>query len=530
MWESTGFLTNWASGSPGLASDVITDPNGLPHEEVLTALKITVIPGKATRSHKRTIASDKDGDKLTTLDDESKKTDLPGRGEGIEKGEAVIMLVQKGGRDAAEKVLGLFKAKTVTDRLDRFTEAEADDPLKASLLAGLRDRRDEAEEKRLQRTADNAAADLREFVLNRVKAMQEEKAAAIKRRGVGDDVAECARSIAGRRATSITDLNADQRQRVTAECLRPKADVTPTPVPVTSPVVRITSPTPGTAVKAKDVVTITAEAKDDVGVVSVTFNVTGVDLAPITEAPYTVDITVPLGAAIVPITVTAADADGNQGTVTMVLRVSREAGDLGIKITSPTATSDGSTTTRPSTVAGSSGSVSQGDTIAIIADVAGTGVVTVVFTVAGVDQPAVSAPPYSMRYLVPFTSDAAPAPLKMTATATDGSGDSVSDTVGVNAVRKATDVNVKIITPAANARVTAEDTIVIKAETGNDADIAFVTFSVDGVETVVTGNPFTHTHIFCQEERPRQRPLPMSLRTCSWGRPRWAETRLRMGP
>ena len=479
----------------GLADDVITDPNGVPHQEVRTALKIMVIPGKATRSHKRTIASDKDGEDLTAVDEEGKETDLAGRGAGIEKGEAMIMLVQKSsGANAVEKVRGLFKAKTVTDRLDRFSKSETDDPVKASILAGLRDRRDEAQEERMQRTAENAEAGLREFVLTKVKAMQDAKKEEVRTRGVGADVAECARGIAGSKAVTITDLTADQRARVMEECLKPRPPVTATPVPVTTPVIRITSPTTGTVASPKEVVTITAEAKDDVAVVAVTFNVAGDDVAKIAAAPYTVEVTVPLGVTNLPITATAFDADGNTGTSSITLKVARQTGDLGIKITSPAETVTDSTG-RASTVSGSSQVIAQGDTIAVIADVTGTGVVTVVFTIDGVDQTPISAPPYAMRYFVPFTSDAAPAPLKITATATDGTGDSVSDSVSVNIVRKVTDVNVRITSPAANARATAGDTLVIKAETDNDSEIAFVTFNVGGVDTVVTTSPFTHTYV-----------------------------------
>lgn len=480
----------------GLATEAITDGNGIPHAEVRTALKIVVIPSKATRSHKRTIASDKDGDNLTTLDEDGKKRALASLGAGIEKGEAVIILVQKPGRDATEeKVRGLFRAKSVTDRLERFTKAETADPIKQSVIAGLRDKLSDAQEKRLQKTAENTEAGLREFVLSRVKAMQEDRQAEVKQRGVGADVSECARTIVGTRATSIKDLTADQRQRVTDECLKPKPDVTPTPVVITSPVVRITSPTSGTVVGAKDVVTVTAEAKDDVGVTSVTFNVAGVDQAPQTETPYTIDVTVLLGVTTLAIKATAVDADGNNGSDSIVLRVERRSGDLGIKFTSPTATLDSARTIRPSTVAGSTGAIVQGDTIAVIAEVTGTGVVTVVFNIAGVDQTPDSEPPYAMRYFVPFTSDAVPAPLVITATATDASGDSISDTATVQIIRKVTDVNVKITNPVPSDKLTAGATIVIRAETGNDADIAFVTFSVGGVDTVRTVAPFTHTYV-----------------------------------
>ena len=476
----------------------ITDANGIAFPDVRTALKITVIPRKATRSHKRTIAADKEGDDVTALDEDGKKTDLKGRGAGIERGEAIIILVQKPGRgQTEEKVRGLFKAKTVTDRLDWFSETQTDDPIKASILAGLRDRRDDAQQKRLQKTAGNAEARLKDFVLSRVRAMQEASAAEVRTRGIGTDVSECARNIVGRRATSIRDLNADQRQRVTAECLtaRPAIQRVPTAVPGRSPVVEITSPSSRTPVGPNDVITVVAQAKDDRGVVSVTFRIRGSDPIVSTGDRYTAEFKVPSDVESFTIVATALDADGNEGSDSVTLRVERLAGDLGIKITSPTAISDRDSTLRPSTVSGASQAIAEGETIAIIAEVSGTGVIKVVFTVNGMDQTPISAPPYAMRYLVPFTSGDAPLALKITAIATDGSGGSVSDTVVVDVVRKATDVNVKIISPTANSRATAGETIVIRAGTNNDSDIAFVTFSVNGVATVITGGPFTHTYV-----------------------------------
>jgi hypothetical protein len=477
----------------GLADGAITDANGIAAPEIRTAQKLIVIPGKATRSHKRTIASDKQGDDLTALDADGVKTDLKGRGAGIEKGESLIILVQKPGRGGTkEKVRGLFKAKTVTERLERLSRDVTDDPIKASILAGLQDRRDGEQEKRLRRTADNAETGLKEFVLSRVKAMQEERAAGVKRRGIGADVSECARRIAGRRASSITELNADQRRRVTEECLdrtKPPA----TPEADRPPAIRITSPSSGTVVFANDVVTVVADAKDDHGVTTVTFNVAGTDVATLREAPYTVEVKIPLGVSSLAIKATARDANGNEGSDSITLRVARRSGDLSIKITSPTATID-RTTTRPSTVAGSSEAIAEGDTILVRAEVTGTGVVTVVFTINGVDQTPVSAPPYAMRYFVPFTSTDSPPPLEITATATDSSGGPVTDAKRITIVRNVTVINVKITEPAAGARVTAGETIKIRATTDNDSEVAFVTFSVGGVDTVVTAAPFSHTY------------------------------------
>ena len=477
----------------GLADGAITDANGIAGPEIRTAQKLIVIPGKATRSHKRTIASDKQGDDLTALDADGVKTDLKGRGAGIEKGESLIILVQKPGRGSTkERVRGLFKAKTVTDRLERLSRDVADDPIKASILAGLQDRRGGEQEKRLRRTADNAETGLKEFVLSRVKAMQEERAAGVKRRGIGADVSECARSIAGRRATSIRELNADQRRRVTEECLDRVKPPT-TPEADRPPAIRITSPSSGTVVFANDVVTVVAEAKDDHGVTSVTFNVAGTDVATLREAPYTVEVKIPLDVSSLAIKATAVDANGNEGSDSITLRVGRRSGDLSIKITSPTATID-RTTTRPSTVAGSSEAIAEGDTILVRAEVTGTGVVTVVFTINGVDQTPVSAPPYAMRYFVPFTSTDSPPALEITAVATDSSSGSVTDAKRITIVRNVTVINVKITEPAAGARATSGETIRIRATTDNDAAVAFVTFSVDGVDTVVTAAPFTHSY------------------------------------
>lgn len=485
----------------GLVDGDLTDANGIAAADVRTALKITVIPGKATRSHQRTIAADKEGDDLTVLDEDGKKTDLKGLGAGIERGEAIIILVQKPGRgQTAVKVRGLFKAKIVTDRLDRFSKSQTDDPIKASILAKLRDQRDDAQEKRLQRTADNAETKLKEFVQSRVKAMRDAREAEVKTRGIGVAVAECARAIVGNRAASIRDLTSDQRQRVTAECLTAKPDVrrVPTAEPGQSPVVQITSPTSRTTIGPNEVVTVIAQAKDDQGVVSVTFRVRGSDPVVSTGDRYSAEFEVPSGVESFTITATALDTEGNEGSDSVTLRVAQRTGVLGIKIVSPTTSTTAAsdrTTIRPSTVSGASGAIAEGETIAIIAEVTGTGVIKVVFSVNGEDQPPISAPPYSLRYSVPFTSGNVPPPLKITAIATDSSGESVTDSVVVDVVRKATDVNVKIISPAANSRATAGETIVIRAGTDNDSDIAFVTFSVDGVETVVMGAPFTHTYV-----------------------------------
>jgi len=102
----------------GLADLPITDAGGNVDLDPRTAQKITVIPGNATRSHRRAIAAGIQDDDLTTLDFGGTKTELAGRRDGIEKGEMLIMLIQRSARgDAEEKVRGLFRAQTVDGRL-----------------------------------------------------------------------------------------------------------------------------------------------------------------------------------------------------------------------------------------------------------------------------------------------------------------------------------------------------------------------------------------------------------------------------
>ncbi len=467
----------------GLVDIAITDASGNVTPELLTAQKITVIPGRATRSHRRTVAVDKQGDDLTTLDEHGVRTDLPGHGAGFEKGDNIIILVQRSGRGGiGERVRGLFKAKIIGDRLHRLAQAEVDDVAKADVIAALRKRLHAAQDQRLQRTAEHAGATFREFVENTVRTFRE---STDRHRGIGEVIFDCARS--------------KERQLVTGHCLTTADAVITDTATTESLAIRITSPSSGRVVAANDVVTVTAQTRHDDRLVSVTFNVAGSDLARLTEGPYAVDVTVPTGVSSVEIKATAVDAAGSEVSDTITLRVARAA-DVGVKITSPAADaiafSARSGLSRLSTASGSSEPIAEGDTIDIRAEVTGTGAITVVFTTNGMEQPPIFAAPYAMRYLVPLTpADEPPPALKITAVATDGSGNTASDSVRVTIVRKTTEVNVTITNPPADAKLKAGDTIVIRAQTDDDSKIAFVTFTVAGIETVRTSAPFTHTYI-----------------------------------
>jgi len=375
----------------GVVDAPITDESGFVLPEVRIASRITLVPEQTTRSHRRTIAADKEEGHLIAVDSDGGKTNLVGNGDDVQKGEELIVLVQKPGRNAtAEKVFGLIKAKTVSDRLELMAKAESDDLVKFSILADLRDKRETAQEARLNQTADNVEAGFSQFVLSKVETLQEDRVAREEIRIndgiIGTGVFECVVGILGRQVTSIGDLNANEKKKLTEACLQPPKP--PEPIPDLAPVITITSPADGDSVSAKSVVTITATAQDDLGIESVTFNVGGTDLAPVTEAPYQVDVTIPAKIRSLEIKATAKDTGGNEVSRSITLKVTKSTA-LGVVITSPAANvteiSSETRASRPSTVSGASRAIAEGDTIGIRAEVTGLGVITVIFRVNGVE-------------------------------------------------------------------------------------------------------------------------------------------------
>ena len=497
----------------GLVDAPITDENGFALPESRTALRITVIPEQATRSHQRSIAGDKEGGIVTAVDTEGAKTILRGLDDGVEKGEAIIVLVQKPSRnETGQKARGMVKATSVSDRLERMVEALAEDPIRASILFDLQEKRADAQTLGFKKIAENADSDFGDLVLTKVQTMQDDKATRIEVRaaegGVGPGVSECAIAVVGRQATSITELSDDERQRITEECLQPPK--APEPEPDLPPTIAITSPADGDTVSQKSVVMVTAEATDDLGVESVTLTVDGIAqaslpaqlpaqlMAQLMEAPYSAEITVPTKIDELTIVATAKDTGGNEVSASVTLKVVRST-ELGVEITSPaktvTVVSSNATASRASTISGANRAIAEGDTVDIRAEVTGIGVITVVFKVNGVDQTPIAAPPYSMKYVVPYTSVETVPPLTVSATATNGSVSSASDSMSAVVIRNVTTINVRIVTPTVDAKAAAGDTIVIKTATDNASDMAFATFLVGGESTVTLTKPFTHTHV-----------------------------------
>ncbi|MDA1129466.1 MAG: Ig-like domain-containing protein [Chloroflexi bacterium] len=466
----------------GLVDKLITDGEGNISLERLIAQKITLIPQEATRSHKWSIAVEKQGDDLTNLGEDGSKTAIPGLGSGFETGDRIIMLVLGSAQDGiSDTVRGLFKANIVGDRLDEMAQAIADDPVLAADLANLRDAWETAQELRLQKTAENAGADFEKIVLDAVQVFQRNAKSRRAAAAMGLTLSECSQS---------------------AECQSSMATTTGAVTVVDeSPMIQITSPSSSTVVAANDVVTVTAEAQDGAGLASVTFNVSGADRTPLTEAPYVTNVKIPPGVSSVEVKVTSVDAEGVEGSDSIMLIVARGI-DVGVKITSPvsgaTTASGFGVTSRVSTVPGGHAAIFEGDTILIGTEVSGMGAITVVLTVNGVAQPALAAPPYSMSYFVPLTP-VAESPPALKITATDGSGNTATDSAEFAVIRKTNAINVTITSPPASTTLKSGDTVVINAKTDDDSEIAFLTFSVGGIDTVDTTAPYTHTHVLAEK-------------------------------
>lgn len=141
----------------------VTDKDGNLNQETLTAQRITVIPGKATRTHKRTFVAEKKGEDLTLLDSDGKQSEVPGGGD-IEQGDNVVMLVRSGGRDGKEQVKGLINSKKVDSRLERFVQELSTDEDKNNRMRALLNKRDQSLEDQLGSMADKTGAEFGQMV------------------------------------------------------------------------------------------------------------------------------------------------------------------------------------------------------------------------------------------------------------------------------------------------------------------------------------------------------------------------------
>lgn len=142
----------------------VTDENGSLNSGLPVAKKITVIPGKATRTHRRIVVAEKTDDVLKILDTDGKELGLKMSGGDFRPGDNLIMLVQSHGKDNEGLVKGLVNSNHVDARLERFANAATADPDKRARLDALRSERDRSLEDQMNSIADKTGEEFGEMV------------------------------------------------------------------------------------------------------------------------------------------------------------------------------------------------------------------------------------------------------------------------------------------------------------------------------------------------------------------------------
>ena len=243
--------------------DQASEPGGLWSDPV-AALRITVIPGKATRQHRRYVILNKETPgKTLVMDSKGGITSFSTDFTGLKSGDSVVALVRsQKTADQGLKLKAFVSAKSVTDRLEKLSG-------QSTSIKDLLDKHLGAQKERFADTLSKAPDSLKTLV---------------KRSGDGLDTEE--------KDTPQTDI---------------------------SPKVAITSPVIGSVASAGEIITIKVDAVDDGKVVSLEIRVNGVLEATVADvAAYTgLEYPVPAGISFVAIEVKATEeiiATNDQGT------------------------------------------------------------------------------------------------------------------------------------------------------------------------------------------------------------------------
>ena len=297
--------------------DRASEGGGLWNEPV-PALGITVIPSESTRRHLRLVVTEAPTeDRIRFIDADGEDTELAAKGvKGAKKGDSVFVLV---GRSftGLERVIAARDALSVTRRMLRLAQeatAGTGDPSKRAPLLKLLQQHQDSKKNQLQQILDKATT-------QGVKESIEETMQAL-RGGPGDFTEQLER--AERLKFQIDDLGAssdsDEGISVAEESRAlPSNSICNIPEYI-PPTVRITSPQEGSIVLFGAVITISAEAEDEQGVIDwIEFVVNDVDLGIYTpaEASIGIEYPVPFGSGALTIEATAKDACANTATDTL---------------------------------------------------------------------------------------------------------------------------------------------------------------------------------------------------------------------
>jgi hypothetical protein len=227
-----------------------------------------------------------------------------------------------------------------------------------------------------------------------------------------------------------------------------------------APTVAITAPAQGATVSG--LVTVSANASDNVGVFGVQFRLDGVNLgAEDTSAPYSISWN-SATAALGPHTLTAIarDAAGNTTTSATVTVAVPDTSAPAVSVTSP---ANGASVTGTVTV-----SANASDNV---------GVVGVQFVLDGVNLGAEdTSSPYAISW---NTATAAPGAHTLTARARDAAGNTTTSAVILVTVPDGSAPTVSVTAPANGATVTG--TVTVSANASDNVAVAGVQFLLDGV-------------------------------------------------
>jgi hypothetical protein len=220
--------------------------------------------------------------------------------------------------------------------------------------------------------------------------------------------------------------------------------------------------------------TITAQASDNVGVASVTFEVDGGSRSVVTTPPYQRIVTAPAVAAVgsaIRVKATAADGAGNTASVELVLQIALQPD-----------------TTPPTVSVKAPAQAAPGTTLQLSATASDdVGVASVTFLVGGVPIVTSSGPAYLASYLIPSDAPVGSV-LRVTARAADFAGNTAESAadVAVAATADTTPPTVQLTIPAT---VIEGGTLRFSAAASDDSGVASVSFLVAGALVATRAAP-----------------------------------------
>lgn len=245
-----------------LADQKLVNDDGTPVDQA-AAVKVSVIPSKATREHRRVVVTEKlDDTEGTAVDAEGNSTELIGApGSGFnppqfglpETGESAVLLVRPGAADdQKDEVRAVVKARAVVERLSRLAEelkTQEDDVFRSARIEELLDRHRDAVKERLDKARARAEERFKEVIQRAeeraAKALETTRETRGVVSGLDDEKTACVRSILGSVPGSKADIPPGQLQRIEVQCLRERDGKIHA---------KLTSPRPGTTlVEGEDI-------------------------------------------------------------------------------------------------------------------------------------------------------------------------------------------------------------------------------------------------------------------------------------